>query len=331
MALIVIALKECADLTVLWTAVNVNAVREAAHQIDQLLTDASDEIKQSYVRFLSQKEEPSCSIDVAFSERRRSIGHGLRQQVVLMTEDGFLVEQGFAYTNMNIQADISLKDESQQGGTPAHAFQLASLHPDGIAVNVGDPSQTKLAVDSRNLAMKKLVLEIEQRDPCIRCRSLNWVPTNEWCLETCRFLCLEFEQDDGSGIAPLGAILDFLVNGSSIDLATSDDMAALRIAAPPQLTVAKSYRLPPFPYQALVAVGYPHLVSYQDNHNGRSCSISLGELADSSHNCREHLIPDCPQIVWIQPWGWSLYSSVDGHFRSVLAILVHICIQHKTM
>jgi len=331
MALLVIALKECAELSVLWTAVNVNAVREAAHRIDQLLTDASDEIKQSYVRFLFQKEEPSCSIDVAFSECRRTIVHCLRQQVVLMTEAGFLVEQGFAYTNMNIQADISLKDEAQQGGTPEHAFQLAFLHPDGIAVNVGDPSQTKLAVDSRNLAMKKLVLEIEQRDPCIRCRSLNWVPTNEWCLETCRFLCLEFEQDDGSGIAPLGAILDFLVNGSSIDLATSDDMAALRIAAPPQLTVAKSYRLPPFPYQALVAVGYPHLVSYQDNHDGRSCSISLGELADSSHNCREHLIPDCPQIVWIQPWGWSLYSSVDGHFRSVLAILVHICIQHKTM
>jgi hypothetical protein len=200
MALIVIALKECADLTVLWTAVNVNAVREAAHQIDQLLTDASDEIKQSYVRFLSQKEGPSCSIDVAFSERRRTIGHGLRQQVVLMTEDGFLVEHSFAYTNMNIQADISLKDESQQGGTPAHAFQLASLHLDGIAVNVGDPSQTKLAVDSRNLAMK-LVLEIEQPDPCIRCRSLNWVPTNEWCVERCLFLCLEFEQDDGSGIA----------------------------------------------------------------------------------------------------------------------------------
>lgn len=66
MALIVIALKECADMTVLWTAVNVNAVREAAHRIDQLLTDASDEIKQSYVRFLSQKEEPSCSIDVSF-------------------------------------------------------------------------------------------------------------------------------------------------------------------------------------------------------------------------------------------------------------------------
>jgi hypothetical protein len=198
MALLVVALKECADLAVLWTAVNVNAVREAAHRIDQLLTDASDEIKQSYVRFLSQKEEPSCSIDVAFSERRRKIGHGLRQQVVLMTEDGFLVEQGFAYTNMNIQGDISLKDESRQGGTPAHAFQLASLHPDGIAVNVGDPSQTKLAVDSRNLAMKKLVLEIEQRDPGIRCRSLNWVPANEWSVETCLFLCLEVEQDDGS-------------------------------------------------------------------------------------------------------------------------------------
>ena len=78
MALIVIALKECADMTVLWTAVNVNAVREAAHRIDQLLTDASDEIKQSYVRFLSQKEEPSCNIDVSFSKRRRMIGHVLR-------------------------------------------------------------------------------------------------------------------------------------------------------------------------------------------------------------------------------------------------------------
>ena len=331
MALIVIALKECADMTVLWTAVNVNAVREAAHRIDQLLTDASDEIKQSYVRFLSQKEEPSCSIDVSFSERRRMIGHVLRQRVILMTEDGFLVEHSFAYTKMNIQADISLKDESQQGGTPAHAFQLASLHPDGIAVNVGDPSQTKLAVDSRNLAMKKLVLEIESRDPCIRCQTLNWVPTNEWCRETCRFLSLECDQDDGTGIAQLGAILEFVVNESFIDPPTSADMSALRIAAPPQLTVAKSYRMPPFPYQALVAVGYPHLVSYQENDDGRSCSISLGELTGSAHNCREHLIPDCPQIVWIQPWGWSLYASVESHFRSVLAILVHMCIQRKSL
>ena len=93
------------------------------------LTDASDEIKQSYVRFLSLKEEPSCSIDVPFSERRRVIGPCLRQQVVLMTESGFLVEQGFAFTTMNIQADISLKDEAQQGGTPAHAFQLAFFAP----------------------------------------------------------------------------------------------------------------------------------------------------------------------------------------------------------
>jgi hypothetical protein len=125
--------------------------------------------------------------------------------------------------------------------------------------------------------------------------------------------------------------LDFVVNKSSIDPPTSSDMSALRIAAPPQLTVAKSYRLPPFPYQALVAVGYPHLVSYQENHDGRGCSISLGELTGSSHNCREHLLPDCPQIVWIQPWGWSLYASVESHFRSVLAILVHICIQRKSM
>jgi hypothetical protein len=46
-----------------------------------------------------------------------------------MTEDGSLVEQGFSVNSMNIQADISLKDDSQQ---------------DGIAIVVGHPSQTKL-------------------------------------------------------------------------------------------------------------------------------------------------------------------------------------------
>lgn len=179
MALLVIALKECADMTVLWTAVNVNAVREAALRIDHLLKDADDGTKKYYVRFLSSHEEPRFSVDVAFSQRRQTIGSVLQQKVVLMTEEGFLMEHTFAYTQMHILADISLKDEAQQGGTPAHAFQLAFLHPNGIAVNVGDPSQTKLAVDSRNVAMKKLVRQIEERDPGIRCRSLNWVPAND--------------------------------------------------------------------------------------------------------------------------------------------------------
>jgi hypothetical protein len=178
MALLVIALKECADLTVLWTAVNVNALLEAAHRFDQLFTDASDEFKQSYVRFLSQNEGLSCSKEEACSERCLSIGFGLRQFVVLMTEDGFLVEQGFAVNNMNIQADISLKDDSQQ---------------DGIAIVVGHPAQTKLC-SLTVLAMKKLVPEIEPCDPSMRCRSLHWVPTNEWCVETVVFCVWNFSR-----------------------------------------------------------------------------------------------------------------------------------------
>jgi hypothetical protein len=72
--LLVIALKECADLTVLWIAVNVNAVFEVTHRFHQLFTDASDVFKQSYVWFLSQKEGVSLSKEEACSERFLSIG-----------------------------------------------------------------------------------------------------------------------------------------------------------------------------------------------------------------------------------------------------------------
>jgi hypothetical protein len=42
-----------------------------------------------------------------------------------MTEDGNLVEHSTPYTKMDVfAADISFKDESQQAGTPAHAFQV---------------------------------------------------------------------------------------------------------------------------------------------------------------------------------------------------------------
>jgi len=328
--LLVIALKECADMTVLWTAVNVNAVREAALRIDHLLKDADDETKKYYVRFLSSREEPRCSVDVAFSQRRQTIGSVLQQKVVLMTEDGFLMEHTFAYTQMHILADISLKDEAQQGGTPAHAFQLAFLHPNGIAVNVGDPSQTKLAVDSRNVAMKKLVRQIEERDPGIRCRSLNWVPANDWSLKTCEFLCLDYNQSDSDDLGPLSAILENIVNGNVIHPLTSADMAALRISAPPQLTVAMSYRLSAFTYCLVVAAGYDHLVTYQDSDDGISCSIRLGELTGPSHNSCEHVLSHWAQMVWIQPWGWSLSASLESHFDSVLAMLIHMCMQRKS-
>jgi hypothetical protein len=330
MALIVIALKECADMTVLWTAVNVNAVREGALRIDDLLKDASEDTKLSYARFLSLREEPGCSVDVALSQRRARIGPVLQISVILMTEEGYLVEQGAPYSNMHsFVADISLKDEAQQAGTPAHAFQLAFLHPDGIAINVGDPSQTKLAVDSRNEAMKQIVQQIEARDSGIRCRSLEWVSARRWSKRTCEFFSLECHQSDHHGLASLEAIVDYVVNEDWISAPTSADMAVLRVHAPPQLTIPKSYRMPPVAYSLCVTCSYDHLVRYEISDDRSPCRIRLGELAGSGHNSRQHILDHWAQIVWIQPWGRSLYASLHSHVNSVLALMIHMCMQRR--
>ena len=102
MALIVIALHECADMTVLWTAVNVNAVREGALRIAHLLKDAPANRKLSYARFLSLREESGCSVDVALSKRRERLAAEFPISVLLMTEDGYLIEQGAPYTKFMV-------------------------------------------------------------------------------------------------------------------------------------------------------------------------------------------------------------------------------------
>ena len=60
-------------MTVLWTAVSVSAVAEAARRIDHLLQIAPADKQQSYARFLSLREELVCSAGVAFSQRRERI------------------------------------------------------------------------------------------------------------------------------------------------------------------------------------------------------------------------------------------------------------------
>ena len=230
-------------MTILWTAVNVNAVREGALRIAHLLKDASAEKKLSYARFLSIREEPGCSVDVAFSQRRERLGAALPISVILMTEDGYLVEHGAPYTKLaGFVADISLKDEAQQAGTPAHAFQLGSLHADGIAINVGDPSQTKLAVDSRNDAMKQIIQQIEGRDSGIRCRSLEWVSARDWAKMTCDFLSLGCHQSDLHGLESPAAIFGYVVYEHFMRTPTSADMAALRVHAPQKLLL-KEYKI----------------------------------------------------------------------------------------
>ena len=330
MALIVIALQECADMTVLWTAVNVNAVREGARRIDQLLKDAPANRKLSYARFLSLREESGCSVDVALSKRRERLAAEFPISVLLMTEDGYLIEQGAPYTKLHgFVADISLKDEAQQAGTPAHAFQLGFLHANGIAINVGDPSQTKLAVDSSNEEMKQIVQQIESRDSGIRCKSLEWVSATEWAKRTCEFFSLGCHPRDVHGLLSLAAIFDYVVNGDVIRAPTSADMVVLREHAPPQLTIAKSYRLAPIAYALCVACGYDHLVTYRLDDASSAWRIRLGELAGSGHNSRENIVDQWAQIVWIQPWGNSLNASLHSNVNSVLAIMIHMCMQQK--
>ena len=60
-------------MIVLWTAVNVSAVAEAARWIDHLVQNAPAAQQQSYVRFLSLREEFVCSAGVAFSQCRERI------------------------------------------------------------------------------------------------------------------------------------------------------------------------------------------------------------------------------------------------------------------
>ena len=47
-------------------------------------------------------------------------------------------EHTFSFTNLRPEVDICMKDESQQAGTPAHAFQLSFFKKDGLVANVGD-------------------------------------------------------------------------------------------------------------------------------------------------------------------------------------------------
>ena len=340
MAVLVIALCEVADMNVLWTAVNVNAVREGGLRIAHLLEDAPIEIRNKYIRLLSKREEPRCWLDIAFSDRRRIIGHSLQQKVILMTEDGFVIEHSFAYTQLMIKADISLKDESQQAGTPAHAFQLGFVVESGIAVAVGDPEQTKLPVDPRNQELKRLVGEIEKRDPGIRCKSLVWVPSTNgnWSEQFCDFLSLVHSQDTDvvvhRGRGALAAIFDFVVNGQEIIDPGNVNIAALRESAPPQLTLPVSFRLPSFLYALIVAAGYQHLVQYTDETGSTPATIRLGELPCREHKSLEHVCPDWAQVVWIQPYGYccnrTFRDTVESHMNNVLAILAHMCIQRKT-
>jgi hypothetical protein len=74
-----------ADCCILWTAVNVNAVKEGASTLDSLLCDAPAAVRFLFVRFLGKKHVPVSSIDVPFMQRRHIIGNHLQQKAGLTT------------------------------------------------------------------------------------------------------------------------------------------------------------------------------------------------------------------------------------------------------
>ncbi len=78
----ILAIVNCvqADLCILWTALNVNAVKEGALTIASLLENAPPDVRSLFVRFLGKKHECECFIDVPFMQRRVVIGNSLMQK-----------------------------------------------------------------------------------------------------------------------------------------------------------------------------------------------------------------------------------------------------------
>jgi hypothetical protein len=78
----ILAIVNCvqADLCILWTALNVNAVKEGALTLASLLEDASPDVRSLFARFLGKKHECECFIDVPFMQRRVVIGNSLMQK-----------------------------------------------------------------------------------------------------------------------------------------------------------------------------------------------------------------------------------------------------------
>ena len=321
MAIITICLCVQMDMCVLWTAVNINAVQEGAERLSSLLVDAAPWIKEKFVRCLGMRHEETCDIDVPFLARRKAIGPELGYKVILMTEDGLLAEHGFSFTKLFPEVDISLKDEAQQGGTPAHAFQVSFLKGCGLSVNVGDHMQTKLAVDSRNTAMRVLVAGILDRDPGMRGRSLTYVALPKWENEMCNFFGLE---PQGNGLV---CILQHVLQTSSAPPADVDVQSA-RSGAYPQISLAASLRNPSFAYSLYIAAEYHNLVEWHQSDQDSTFSVELGVEPPASHDSLKHVDKELPQVVWVQPWGEALQADMCGHMRNALAILSYMCFNH---
>ena len=321
MSLLAVSLCEQLDFCILWTAVNVNAIKQGACCVDGLLKDAAPFVRQKFARFLGLNHDVACDLDVTCVDRRSMVGSFLKQKVILMTDEGFMQEHTSAYTKLKPVADLVFKDESQQGGTPAHAFQFDFLQSCGCAVQFGDQLQTKIAVDSRNKQMARVVAEIEARDPGIRCEALRWTSSHLWAEESLKFLGVGGVADDDG---PLVTLMSYALESAFQPPATVD-VQAVRESCCPQITLAASRRLPEFLYAVTVACAYDHLVHISPGVSGNAANVDLGRLPATGHDPLQHVDKRHPQIVWLQPYGHVLYAKPAGHCCNVLAILAHLC------
>ncbi len=231
-----------------------------------------------------------------------------------------MMEHTFSFTNLRPEVDICMKDESQQAGTPAHAFQLSFLKKDGLAANFGDHKQTKIAVDSSNTSLKILVQDIEARDPGIRCRALNFFPQHRWSGQVCKHLDIERDEDAGSCLLTL---LNHVLNADA-NLPATVDIEAGRDVPYPQLTLSASLRNPEFLYGLYVAAEYDDMVDYRVSIDGNCEHIELGALP-ANHDSLRNLDLDWPQIVLLHPYGSAQHPSFNSHKFTLLAIFAHLC------
>ncbi len=233
-----------------------------------------------------------------------------------------MMEHNFSFTNLRPEVDICMKDESQQAGTPAHAFQLSFLKKDGLAANYGDHNQTKIAVDSSNTSLKNLVEDIESRDPGIRCRALRFVSHRGWSGQVCKHLDLDIGINEDAGSCLL-TLLHHVLNVDA-NLPATVDIEAGRDDPYPQLTLSASLRNPEFLYGLYVAAEYDDMVDCQVSIDGNCEHIELGALP-ANHDSLRNLDREWPQIVLLHPYGFAQHPSFNSHKFNLLAIFAHLC------
>ena len=315
--ILAIVLAEALQLKILWTALNNAALREASVRMNAYFPDKHQDQKENKaekrkkcVRLLSRNLNEECALDVPFIERQKLFKLGMTQKIVLVTEDGLLIETSFVFSQFKFEPDFVFHDEAQQGGKLAYANAVRLLHAGGLEVNFGDPRQSSGGVDGRNPTQINLMKELRERDPGIRNAALQFVPVDRWSTAFLKYLLsiadvpehsdrMAVKQDQES--LDLRSILDILCHVQGLPAPLTANEEALRANPPPQLTLSTSFRLLPFLYALTVAAGYDELV-----HIGQNGSLHLGTRPDTAANM-DSQTPDVssvgpmPEVLWVHP------------------------------